>query len=62
MAKAASNKGSASVTVVALVPVEYDGVRYEANESVEVRADDLPQLVEVGAVQAPEGAAAPSAE
>ena len=38
-------------TAVALVPVQYDGAAVAAGETFEVRASDLPQLLEVAAVE-----------
>ena len=40
---------TATVTVTALVPVDYDGVLYAEGDQVEIRAEDLQQLLDVNA-------------
>lgn len=56
MAKA--KPSAETTTVTAVVAVEYDQVRYEAGETLDVRGGDLPQLLAVGAVTSPDAAAA----
>ena len=41
----------ATKTVTAKVPVQYDNTAVAVGESFEVRASDLPQLLDVGAVE-----------
>lgn len=62
MAKAKPN--TPPVTVTALVPVNYDGTDYAAGEQLDVRPDDLPQLLNVAAVEpvpVPDESQAPAA-
>lgn len=58
MAKASSSASAATATVVAKVPIEHDGKRYAAGESLDVTQEQFAQLAEVGAIEQPAAAAA----
>jgi hypothetical protein len=49
---------TATTTVTALVPVQYDLKPVAVGETFDVRAEDLPQLLEVAAVEVLAAAAA----
>lgn len=51
-------KTLAMLAVIALVPINYDHVRYEAGDELEIKAHEAPQLLEVNAIKLKQEAAA----